>query len=158
MLTRNYTYISLTTEKACFITPFVTKRKKNHDTTEKYHIGFPTDSRLWLKWGPNSGYTLNPWHHSDVMFSRCSRGCPKFDPHACQERSVSRTAVRLIVVHTHKFFRSLIKSIWIQIVFTNFRLIWIQTDVRSVPNQPENGKYNLISGLFKKKIEKILSV
>ena len=31
-----------------------------------------------------------------------------------------------------------------QIVFTIFQLIWNQTDVRLVPNQSENGKYNLI--------------
>ena len=37
------------------------------------------------------------------------------------------------------------------------RLIWIQTDFRLYPNQSENGKYNLISGLFKK-ISKIFSV
>jgi len=28
----------------------------------------------------------------------------------------------------------------------HIRLIWNQTDVRLVPNQSENGKYNLISG------------
>ena len=32
------------------------------------------------------------------------------------------------------------------IVFTIFRLIWNQTDVRLDLNQPENVKYNLISG------------
>ena len=29
--------------------------------------------------------------------------------------------------------------------FSILRLIWNQTDVRLVPNQSENGKYNLIS-------------
>ena len=29
-------------------------------------------------------------------------------------------------------------------------MIWIQTDVRLDQNQSENGKYNLILGLFKK--------
>ena len=33
-------------------------------------------------------------------------------------------------------------------VYTSFRLIWNQTDVSLVPNQPENGKYNLISVWF----------
>ena len=49
-------------------------------------------------------------------------------------------------VHTVKYFRNLIKSTQNQIVFTIFRLIWNQTDVRLVPNQLENGKYNLILG------------
>ena len=35
-----------------------------------------------------------------------------------------------------------------QIVFIIFRLIWNQMDVRLVPNQSQNGKYNLISGWF----------
>ena len=47
--------------------------------------------------------------------------------------------------HTEKSFRNLIKPTRNQIVFTIFRLIWNQTDVRLVPNQWENGKYNLIS-------------
>ena len=42
--------------------------------------------------------------------------------------------------------RNLIESTWIQIVFTIFRLIWNQTNFRLVPNQSENGEYNLISG------------
>ena len=33
-----------------------------------------------------------------------------------------------------------------QNVFTIFRLIWNQTDVRLVPNQSEYGEYNLILG------------
>ena len=51
-----------------------------------------------------------------------------------------------VVVHTEKSFLNLIKSTRNQIVFTIFRLIWIQMDVRLDPNQSENGKYNLISG------------
>ena len=49
-------------------------------------------------------------------------------------------------IHTETFFRNLIESTRNQIVFTIFWLIWIQADVRLVPNQSENGKYNLISG------------
>ena len=52
---------------------------------------------------------------------------------------------RKINMHTEKFFRNLIESNGNQIVFTFFRLIRHQTDVRLVTNQPENGKYNLIS-------------
>ena len=48
-------------------------------------------------------------------------------------------------MHTEKSFRNLIKSNWNQIVLTIFRLICSQTDVRLVPNQSENGKFNLIS-------------
>ena len=39
-----------------------------------------------------------------------------------------------------KSFRNRIESNRNQIVFTIFRLIWNQTDVRLVPNQSENGK------------------
>ena len=51
-------------------------------------------------------------------------------------------------VHPKNFFRNLIKSTWNKIVYTIFRLIWYQTDVRLVPNKSENGKYNLISAWF----------
>ena len=51
-------------------------------------------------------------------------------------------------LHTKKSFRNLIKSNWNQIVVTIFRLICNQTDVHMVPNQPENGNYNLISVWF----------
>ena len=52
--------------------------------------------------------------------------------------------------HTAKSFQNLIKSTWNQIVFTIFRLIWMQTDVRLEPNRSEYGKYYLISGWFNK--------
>ena len=61
-------------------------------------------------------------------------------------------------MHTEKYFLILIKSNRNQIVFTNFWLIWIQTDVRLVPNQSENGKYNLISVRFNKISKKFLYV
>ena len=48
-------------------------------------------------------------------------------------------------VYTQKSFWNLIKSNLIQIVYTVFRLIWIQTNVRWVPNQSVQGKYNMIS-------------
>ena len=44
-----------------------------------------------------------------------------------------------------KSFRNLIKLNQYQIVFTIFRLIWNQTDVRMIPNQSVHGKYNPIS-------------
>ena len=50
-----------------------------------------------------------------------------------------------ISTHTEKSFRNLNKSNRNQIVFIMHRLIWNKTDVRLVPNQSENGKYNLIS-------------
>ena len=52
---------------------------------------------------------------------------------------------RSISLHTEKSRQNLIKSTRNQIVFTIFRLIWMQTDVYLVPYQPKNGKYNLIS-------------
>ena len=48
-------------------------------------------------------------------------------------------------IRTGNFFPNLVKSNRNQIVFTTFRLIWNQTDVRLVPNQSKKGKYNLIS-------------
>ena len=53
-------------------------------------------------------------------------------------------------IHTEKSLRNLIKSNRNQIVFTIFRLIWIQTDVRLVLNQLGNVTYNMISGWFQK--------
>jgi len=53
-------------------------------------------------------------------------------------------------MHAEKSFRNIIKSTRNRIVFTIFRLISNQTDIRLVPNQSENGKYNLISGWFNK--------
>ena len=47
---------------------------------------------------------------------------------------------------------------WNQIVFTIFRLIRNQTDVRLIPNQTENGRYNLISGLFNKISKRFICV
>ena len=38
------------------------------------------------------------------------------------------------------------------IIFINFRLNWNLTDVRLVPNQSENGKYNLIIRAFRNNI------
>ena len=47
-------------------------------------------------------------------------------------------------MYKEKYFFNLVKSTRNQNVFTIFRLIWSQTDVRLDPNQLENGKYNLI--------------
>ena len=47
--------------------------------------------------------------------------------------------------HTENYFQNFIESNRNQIVFTIFRQIWNQTDVRLAANQSENGKYNLIS-------------
>ena len=55
--------------------------------------------------------------------------------------------IQNLCTHRGEFFsRNFIKSNRNQIVFTIFRLIRIQTDVRLDPNQSKNGKYNLISG------------
>ena len=53
-------------------------------------------------------------------------------------------------IYTEKFFRNIVKSIWNQILIFVFGLIWNQTDVHLVPNQSENGNYNLISDWFDK--------
>ena len=63
--------------------------------------------------------------------------------------SLSRTRPRM---HTEKSFRNLVKSNRNQIVFTIFRLIWNQM----VPNQSENGKWNLISVWFNKITERFI--
>ena len=60
--------------------------------------------------------------------------------------------------HTEKSFLNLVKSNRNQIVFTIFRLISSQTDVRLVPNQSENGNYNLISVWFNKILKRFLCV
>ena len=62
------------------------------------------------------------------------------------ENIMSQTKLNCI---SEKYFRNLVKSNWNQIVYTIFRLIWNQKDIRMVPNQSENGKYNLISVLLK---------
>ena len=61
-------------------------------------------------------------------------------------------------VHTEKYIRNLIKSNQNQIVFTIFWLISNQTDVRLVPNESENGKYNLISVWLNKISKRFLGV
>ena len=53
-------------------------------------------------------------------------------------------------LHTEKSLRNLIESNWNKIVVTILWLFWNQTDVSLVPNQSENGKYNLISVRFNK--------
>ena len=61
--------------------------------------------------------------------------------------------------HTHNSFWNFIESNRNQIVFISFRLIWNQTEsVRLVPNQLENGKYNLISVWFNKISKRFLRV
>ena len=61
--------------------------------------------------------------------------------------SLPRSIRKEIELNTEKSFRNLIKSTRIQIVFTIFLLIWNTNGrVRLVPNQTENGKYNLNSG------------
>ena len=55
------------------------------------------------------------------------------------DSSFGTWASDLVSTHTEKYFRNLIKSTWNQIVFTIFRLIWIQTDVRLVHNGGTSG-------------------
>ena len=63
-------------------------------------------------------------------------------------------------LNTEKYFRNLIKSNRNQIVFTIFRLIWNSKRTLSacVPNQSENGKYNLISVRLNKISKRFLSL
>ena len=56
--------------------------------------------------------------------------------------------------YTKKSFQDLIKSNCYQIVFTIYRLIWNQMDVRFIRNQSENDEYNLIL-VWLNKISKI---
>ena len=55
-----------------------------------------------------------------------------------------KTGLERVSIHTEKSFRNITKPNRNQIVFTILRLIWNQTNVRSVSNQSENGKNNLI--------------
>ena len=59
---------------------------------------------------------------------------------------VSKYSLEKRTLHARKYFPNLIKSNRNQIVFTIFRMILIETDVRLDPNLSENVKYNLISG------------
>jgi len=63
---------------------------------------------------------------------------------------LKRVLIKLSVWTVRKVqcFETCIKSNRNLIVFTIFWLIWNQTDVRLVPNQSANGKYNLISVWF----------
>ena len=45
-----------------------------------------------------------------------------------------------------------------QIIFTNFRLIWIKTEFRLIPNQSENGNAILLLVLFNNLFRKDSSV
>ena len=81
----------------------------------------------------------------------------------CRETPASRTAnVRFSNLDASNVFvltqRNLIKSTRNQIVFTMYRLIWNQTNVRLNPNQSEKGKYNLISVSFNKISKRFLCV
>ena len=69
-----------------------------------------------------------------------------------------RVSENIYQLHTEKSFRNLIKSIRNQIVSIIFLLIWKQTYVRLVPNQSENGKYNLNSFRFNKISKRLLCV
>ena len=78
----------------------------------------------------------------DVFFSRGTDG-----------DRVGKTSV-----HAEKYFPNRFISTPNPILFTIFGLIWIQTDVRLVPNQSENGKYNRISGWFNKISKRFLYI
>ena len=67
-------------------------------------------------------------------------------------------SVKMVFEHTEKSFRNLIKWTRIQIVYTIFRLIWNQTDVRLVPNRSDNDNYNLVSNWFNKILKRFLCV
>ena len=67
-----------------------------------------------------------------------------------KQKTFGKIDESLLLMHTEKYFRILIKSTQNQIVFTIIRLTWIQTDFRLDLNQSENGKCNLISGWFNK--------
>ena len=69
--------------------------------------------------------------------------------HSCRQGAI-RIMNTHLCQHAEKSLRNLIKSNRSQIVYTIFRLIWNKTDIRLVPNQMENGKYNLILVWFKK--------
>ena len=56
-------------------------------------------------------------------------------------------------VHTEKSFLNLVEYNRNQILFSILRFIWSQMEICLVPNQSENGKYNLILVWFNK-IEK----
>jgi len=97
-------------------------------------------------------FACNYWRWKNIRNFIWKISTPDFGKEIPQRLRVQPTGrlASLGIIHTEKSFRNLIKSTWNQIVFTIFRLIWFQTDVRLVPNQSVHGKYNLISGWFNK--------
>ena len=79
------------------------------------------------------------------MMPRVSRREIFSPPGKSAHQTKSEIRAGILSQNAEKRFRNLIKSTPNQIVFTIFRLIWIQTDcARLDPNRSENGQYNLI--------------
>ena len=124
------------------------------------------NSYLSAHWGTNWGPPLNPSvPYCRVMFEGFS-GHSVGSPWCRETRQPVEISTRLVGVeipvwsrlHAEKNFLNIVESSQNQIVLTIFRLIWHQTDVRLVPNQSENGKYNPIPGWLNKISKKKLSV
>ena len=128
------------------------KEKKNRKNNSDQSPSCPRDWRL--PGVPNWGLKLlRPSQHSIV--SRGLRGASIGPPMMPRDTSVSYRGCNFLqfggpqtILHSEKSFRNFVESYQNQIVFINFRLFWYQTGVHLVPNQLENGKYNLISVRF----------
>ena len=105
-----------------------------------------------------------PWtprHHIVVMFEESLQLSPlmprnipppSLPPEKCQPlgrlvglQKFPRKLACVPATRAEESFRILIKSIWNQMVFTIFQLIWNQTDVRLVPNQSEKMQHKNVS-------------
>ena len=123
----------------------------DHPTCKKLRI-----CRCKMAWLPSQLSTICPrWRNRTSASSSANASCACMLSIRCDLRASNH---RGNYVHTEEFFRNLIKSTRNQIVFTIFRLIWNQTDVRLVINQSENGKYNLISVWYNKISKKYICV
>ena len=106
---------------------------------------------LLVSWRPNWEPPSEPLDTIEysVMFERFQGGLNRF-PMMPKNVSLSDSCTPVCCTH-REFFFNLVKSTRNQIVFTIFRIIWIQTKVRLDLNenpfgskQSENGNYNLI--------------
>ena len=100
-----------------------------------------------MQWG--ASFSDHYWNILKLSLKTTAKiGIPIKTPSARDQRE--NRFVYCAFLHTEKYFRNLVKSTWNHIVFTIFRLIWNQAQVRLVSNQSVHGKYNLIWDRFNK--------
>ena len=129
-----------------------------------------------IKYRPVSsvGAPVFPIQHKVITAQHVSNNLDKYTPTwprvrticACIYNTTNRNLQHVLAYYRQlyvygqpeKSFLNLVKLNRNRIVFTIFWLIWRQTEVRWVPNQSENCKYNLISVWFNKIPKRFLYV